>query len=254
MATGMTRMARVARPVLAAAGIALGALAGGGGAAAGQITNLSIVTPAPNNDDVAGTANANLVEVTGFVGSLAPGDLVFVVRNSGGTTEYRLSAILNNDTGTSWSGFRLELGFGTGAGFVPVGPLGVVDFDLPERDPGPTGGAFPVLDHGAGSLTWSGGIVPPIVDNPFTFSIDVGDLVAAAGMAPEGGYEFTLRQTPVAAISAPLPLVLLGAGLAGWGGLAWRRGPERRRRERAEGGGVDTVGGGDYPSGGIWMI
>lgn len=204
------------------------------GVQAGIITGGGAITGAPSNDDFTGPGNPNLIELVGVVDGFGPADLEFTVAGSAGTTEYLVSILgLDNGTGVTWRGFRFELGFGVGAGFVEAPGATGLSFDSPSPDPPPTGGVFSVLDQQAASLTWSGGQVPPVFSNAFSFSIDVPNLsegIPPFALGGDGGYRFTLRAFPV---PAPAPLLLVGLGLVGWSGLAWRS----RRQGRARGSG-----------------
>lgn len=174
-------------------------------------------TPAPNNDN-ATAASPNVIAYSIFHNALGVGvtDVEFVVTGSGGTTEYRFTQTLINNTGSIWTGFRYELGFGTGTGFVRSALGDGLDFDDPDHDPVPTSNRFSLLDHGVDLLEWSGGSVPLLTSLIQTLAIDVPDNLAAAN--PNGQSRFTLRQLPVIAaadVPAPASLSLFVLALAG---------------------------------------
>lgn len=175
-------------------------------------------TPAPNNDN-ATAASPNLVPASIFFNAFGTAEIEFAVANSGGTTEYSFSQSLVNNSGQTWSGFRFDLGFGTGSSFTRASDASGLGFDVPNRDPAPFSSRFSVLDHQTARLDWSGADVPAIGSVLFTFSIDVPDGLAA--FHPTGLDRFTLHGTPVVAAPIPEPatLLLMGAGLVF---VAWR--------------------------------
>ena len=178
---------------------------------------------APNNDN-ATVASPNVVPYSIFFNSPGSLDVEFIVDASGGTTEYRFTQSLVNNSGIPWNGFLFELGFGLGSQFVAASPSGGLDFDTPERDPAPSSPALPLLVHSENTLTWTGAIVPSIGTAQFAFALDVPDNLQNAN--PSGTNRFTLRQTPIVAAAVPEPSTawLLVAALFG---LAWSRGRRR---------------------------
>ena len=166
------------------------------------VVEWGISTNAPNNDDYVGSATSspnNFNYITGFdaVGSI---DIVLNVDNSGGTTEYIFYAVdLFNFSGSNWTGYKVELGFGTGANFVRSKPGDSLDFDAPVArvNPRPTCSAFTNLIQGRDFISWYAGNIPngeSFVDN-FTFAVDVPDNLSLIN--PYGTSQFTLRQTPI---------------------------------------------------------
>jgi hypothetical protein len=183
-------------------------------------------TPAPNNDNAA-AASPNVINYQIFFNSPGFAEVVYNVEDSGGTTEYFINQapFLVNNSGLTWTGFRFELGFGTGSDFVPAGP-GALDFDLPDADPAPFSARFPIISHQPQTIVWSGATVPSVGGSPFTLSIDVPDNLAT--MNPYGARSFTLRQTPLTAATVPEPasaiLLLAGAGFLAFAARRHRAG------------------------------
>lgn len=173
-----------------------------------------------NNDDVVGTSPNKVLVYQKDYQTFDPVDIVFTVVNSGGTTEYEITEGVQNGTGTGWSGYHLQLGFGVGAGFVKSTPLDGLDFDY---DPVPSSSynspasfnPLPadfatVLRPTEDDLIATDGFLADgmYAGNYFIFHIDV----------PDGITEFTLRQEPL-----PIPEPGSAAVLALLSGLALRR-------------------------------
>jgi hypothetical protein len=203
------------------------------------------IAPAPNNDDVT-APSPNGQSIAKAFGALGVLDVEYTVANSGGITEYFINEGppgpgglmfgVTNNTGTDWAGYRFELGFGSGAGFVPSSLQDELDFDAPGFEPPPVSDLFPSVSAQADLLEFGGATLPDGATVSFLFSLDVPDFNAAmpAGAAERDatgavtGYRFTLRQspiTPVTPVPEPTSLVLLASGLAA---LAARR--QRLRR------------------------
>ena len=163
---------------------------------------------APNNDDVAGPSpNGIFITQKNYVG-IGPVDLVFTVTNTGGTTEYLFTEGVYNNTGVTWSGYHLELGFGHDAGFVHSPSGDGLDFDAPSYNSpfnfNPSPGFFPTVTPTEDDVFASGGVMPNLsFAGYFRFSVDV----------PDGITEFTVRQSPVA-VPEPAGVALLVCGLA----------------------------------------
>lgn len=205
-----------------------------GGAQAAVITNIGSTalpgastgtigpvgnTPAPNNDNSA-AASPNVVSYSIFLNTPGAMEVEFIATNSGGTTEYRFAQSLVNNTGQTWTGMRVELGFGVGADFV-VSTSDLLDFDTPDMDPTPSASAFPTLVHTSDVLTWSGGSLPAIGGLQLVFSIDVPDNLDPSSTSGQG--RFTVRQTPIVAAVVPEPSSALLMGGALLGAFAVRR-------------------------------
>lgn len=185
--------------------------------------SLSVGAPvSPNNDNTA-APSPDLLAATIFLnaGGFGNMDYEFNVADSGGTTEYFFTTTVVNNTGIAWTDFHFQLGFGTGANFLPLNVASALDFDAPGNDPAPTSSIFPVLNHQWNVVEWSGATVnyagspaggPVLV--AFSLSIDVPDGIV--GLNPQGVNRFTLRSFPTAPLQAPEPTTaaLLGVGLA----------------------------------------
>jgi hypothetical protein len=177
-----------------------------------------VSTRALNNDNVV-SGNPNSIALPGTPGpgisvtSLNPIDIVFDMQSSQGTTEYFVDELLTNNTGVAWSGFNMQIGFGTGANFQIDGLvnsplLNNPDFDAPNYDPTPTSSGFSQLTTNPNELTWSGGSVPANGINflGLGFSLDTpDDLLGNVTSA------FTLREIPIP-VPEPSTLALLTLG------------------------------------------
>ena len=125
-----------------------------------------------------------------------------------GTTEYRVIENVQNSTGVDWSGYRVELGFGVGAGFVPSIPGDGLDFDDEDNSPinfAPLPADFTIVTRPSEDvLVASGGTLldGQFSGTDFIFHLDV----------PEGITEFTLRQQPIL-VPEPGSLTMLGLGV-----------------------------------------
>ena len=210
---------------------------GGSGADAATITTINqFILPgfstgslshslplAPNNDNTA--ASPNTIATGGFgiflnAGGFGVLDYEFNVADSGGPTEYFFTTNVVNNTGVPWSDFHFQLGFGTGANFVPVSAGIGLDFDMPEVDPSPTSSVFTVLNRQANVVEWSGAMVNYLggpgggpFSVAFSLSIDIPDGLAA--LNPGGENRFTLRSFPTTQqVPEPGAMALIGLGLA----------------------------------------
>jgi hypothetical protein len=171
----------------------------------GFATVAAVVTGQANNDNVPSPNAMDSNIIVPFKRFDSPDyiDIQFTVLPSDGVTEYQVSEFVDNNTGLSWSGYRMQLGFGTGANFVPSPLNDGLDFDFPNYDTPPTSGAFPtVLTPDEDQLVFSGGIHGGGAQ-PYTFRVDVPNL--AGRISPV----FTLRQIPIV-VPEPTSLVLVG--------------------------------------------
>lgn len=176
-----------------------------------SVAGTTVVPPvAPNNDNVVGDSPNIFFLTQKDYRAIGPVDLVFDVRDTGGTTEYYIQEGVQNSTGLDWTGYHLELGFGTGAGFVKSTPGDGLDFDSPDYDSvvdlNAGGSFFPVSTTPTEDDIVSFGLQPNgAFAGYFEFHIDV----------PDGIDQFTLRQSPIAgAVPEPGTMALLGLGIA----------------------------------------
>src|SRR5215212_3011909 len=119
------------------------------------------VTIQANNDNVpnGNAADSNIVVPLKRFDFADYIDIQFSVAASDGITEYQFSEFVDNNTGSLWGSYRMQLGFGTGGSFVPSTPGDGLDFDFPDYDTPPTSGAFPtVLTPNEDLLIYTGGI------------------------------------------------------------------------------------------------
>ena len=158
--------------------------------------------------------------------AVGPVDIVFTVIDNIGTTEYKFREGVSNSTGLDWTGYHIELGFGTGAGFVKSESDDELDFDSPDFDSdvdfNPGGFFFPDVDVTEDDIIASGGIHEYLdFAGYFIFHVDV----------PNGITEFTIRQSPIAEVShgsTPEPSTF---ALAALGLLSLALISSRRRRK-----------------------
>lgn len=177
--------------------------------------NAIVITTVPNNDNVV-AGNPNLLTNGKNFSSVGPIDIVYSASNSTATTEYAVSEGIANNTGVHWTSYIVQLGFGSGPGFVPSTAGDGLDFDFPTFDPAPAvgPGTFAGVVFTEDQLQFIGppGVAPggALAAN---FSVDVPD-----GLP---GGTFTLRQFPV-----PEPATMGLFAAAAIGSLGGRR---RRR-------------------------
>jgi hypothetical protein len=168
------------------------------------------LTSVLNNDNVFQSANIVVLSNTTVTG-MDPLDIEFQITTTGGVTEYSVTETVNNSSGVTWTGYRFELGFGTGQQFLTVLGDDSLDFDTPDMDSATLSASFPTLVRSADVLTFSGANALDGASLSFQFSIDVPDPANLFGL-------FTLRQTPIAApqsvpVPEPATAILFGGGL-----------------------------------------
>jgi hypothetical protein len=175
---------------------------------------LAIVTLNPNNDNQTGQTplddNDIIVPAKRFNTSDYI-DIVFTVSDSDGVTEYQVREFVDNNTGVPWVNYTMQLGFGTGPGFVLSGAGDGLDFDAPNYDPPPSSATFSnVVAPDEDTLVFSGGLHGSGAQL-YLVRIDVPDL--SLGAPPFAG-TFTLRQFPTP-IPEPSAVALVGIALLG---------------------------------------
>ena len=169
-------------------------------------------TLSPNNDNVpvAGVPDNNITVPLKRFDFADYIDIEFSIAPSGGVTEYQVSEFVDNNTGSAWSSYTMQLGTGTGA-FFKLSALGDgLDFDSPTYDLPPTSGAFPIVGApDEDQLVFSGGAGHGGGAQPYSFRIDVPDLDTGVAFG-----KFTLRQIPTA-VPEPGAIALVGMALLG---------------------------------------
>ncbi len=175
-------------------------------------------TPMPNNFPSAIAANFAAVQKT-FLSSDTPIDIVFNVDNSQGVTEYLFAEGVFNASGVAWNDYHIQLGTGTGDGFVLANPALGLQFD---STPAPSSADFTSAVLLPQTLAFSNGLIPASSGLSLSFTVDVPDI----GDNP--GYQFTLRQFP-SVVPEPTSMALFGLGAIGFCAAALRR----RRSHRA---------------------
>jgi hypothetical protein len=187
----------------------------GTGTGLGTVSVAAFFTSNTNNDNqVGGGPNDNNITVPvkrfdniGYI------DIVFNVSPTSGTTEYKFFEAVDNNTFIDWSSYRLELGFGTGAGFNNInGFQDGLDFDFNTFDTPPTSSAFTTIAPFEDFMIFTNGL-QKTGSETYSFRIDVPDL-------PQGRTSFTLRQSPV---PVPEPGVFVVATIVGCGLMLRRR-------------------------------
>ena len=110
-------------------------------------------SPVPNPNDNNITVPIKRFDNVGFI------DLVFAVAASSGVSEYKVSEFVDNNTGSPWTSYHMQLGFGTGANFQLSALNDGLDFDFPDYDTPPASTAFPfVATPDEDQLVYTGGI------------------------------------------------------------------------------------------------
>ena len=163
----------------------------------------AIVTLNQNNDNQVGgeATDNNLVIPLKRFDNNDYIDIVFTINSSDGTTEYKVTEFVDNNTGSPWSSYKMQLGSGVGQLFVAA-TSGGLDFDAPTYDAPPSSAPLSAVATSPYELIYSGGIQGTGAV-PYTFRIDI----------PDVGNTFTLRQIPTA-IPEPASFALVGLVLA----------------------------------------
>ena len=180
-------------------------------------------TPDVNNDDFGVGASPNVLPIIQKdYFAIGPVDIIIDVIDTGGVTEYFVTEGVQNNTGVDWSGYHIELGFGSGAGFTKSTAGDGLDFDAPDYTSdvsfNPLPGFFPTQTVTEDDIIAGGGIQPDFTyAGNFVFHVDV----------PDGISSFTIRQSPIEVVPEPSTALLIGLGLAG---LARRRDESLKRR------------------------
>lgn len=211
-------------PVAAVHGARIGSIGGvqGPGLGSANISN-TIWTFGEGSDDATASTIANFWSYSVTFTSVAPVDILINVINPGslGTSEYAFDALYHtNNTGTMWTGFKIQLGFGSFDpgdfsidNFVQSSDTDRLDFDrvelndnAPGRTPVPIhfGMSLPEAGHTNNALTWTDVLVGSPGNASGTYHVDIPDSANIPG-ALGGDYQFTLRLTPLAAVAAPEP-------------------------------------------------
>jgi hypothetical protein len=181
----------------------------------GLVSVPAIVTPNPNNDNQVGGGidDNNIVIPLKRFDANDYIDLLFTVTPSSGSTEYKVTEFVDNNTGLNWSKYTMQLGFGTGSGFKQAATSDIIDFDAPNYDSPPTSTGLPSVSTNPTVLVYGGGIQSTGAQT-YTFRLDVPDLLG-------GATQFTIRQQPTA---IPEPMgIALGAIALGIVGVIRRR-------------------------------
>ena len=183
-----------------------------------SVASTSIDAAPTSNDDVVGPSPIEAYVTQKDYTAIGPVDIEFFVSDNGGATEYRFREGVNNSTGTTWTGYHIELGFGNGAGFTKSTPGDGLDFDAPDYnslvDFNPSPGIFANWNVTEDDiLAYDGDMVNGEFAGYFIFHVDV----------PDGISSFTLRQSPIENVPEPRGIVLAMLGLFSLGFYAWRK-------------------------------
>jgi hypothetical protein len=166
-----------------------------------------VSTPTPNNDNVptSGLPDNNIVVPLKRFDNNDYIDIEFTVSTSTGITEYKISESVDNNTGINWTGYRVQLGFGTGANFAMSPANDGLDFDAPDFDfPGPTSTSMGAGLASQDEIVFSGAQGTGLA--VLNFRIDVPDGLTDG--------KFTLRQFPIPIPEPSTALMLVLGGIA----------------------------------------
>ena len=194
---------------------------GASGPGLGSVVTPTFGTPAPVNDNVVGASPNTLIISEKHFDNVAIIDMEFGVNEEpvpGATvTEYQVREIIFNDTGVTWSGHNVQLGYGTGAGFVLSTAGDGLDFDDTDLDSIFAFGPFTSPTIGADTLDMTGGTVPNGGSFVLEFALDVPNIPLS--------HKFTIRQLvrTGAVIPEPSAFALAVIGLLSLGSITGRR-------------------------------
>ena len=119
-------------------------------------------------------------------------DIVFQVVPTNGVTQYKVVEAISNNTTSNWSSYIMELGFGTGAGFIPSPAGDGLDFGAPLYAPPLASSAFSTVVPTEDLLLFTNGIHQVTGLENYQFRIDVPRFVWCWCSSTT----FTLRQIP----------------------------------------------------------
>jgi hypothetical protein len=190
----------------------------------GQITGLALPADTPatlqhnpswdlfsdnvNNDDDPDAAPFwNFLTYSISFDQAVPVDLQFTVSNTGGVSEYGVTANLKNLSNMNWDGVRLTLGQGTGDQFVAFAE-GDVDFDWPDQNSNRTSHRFASRDLGRFTYHLHSGLVEAYQGD--TVAYDIMDFAIDIPDGLSGG-TFTLRHEPLPEPGTIAMMCALGA-------------------------------------------
>ncbi len=181
----------------------------------GLVSVPAIVTPNVNNDNQTGGGidDNNIVIPLKRFDANAYIDLLFTTAPTQGSTEYKVTEFVDNNTGLNWSTYTMQLGFGTGSGFKQASTSDIIDFDAPNYDLPPTSTGFSSVSKNPTILVFSGGSQGAGAQT-YTFRLDIPDFL-------DGRTDFTLRQVPT---SVPEPGTIALAIVAAIACVTRRRG------------------------------
>jgi hypothetical protein len=183
----------------------------GTGPGMGTVSVPVVLTVNPDNDNqpVPGAALDNNITVPikrfdnpGYI------DIVFNVQPTQGVTEYKVFESVDNNTFVNWNSYKMELGFGVGASFVPSPAGDLLDFDAPTYDTPPVSTAFASVATGEDLLVFTNGIHGSGAET-YQVRIDVPNVREVNGQM-----SFTLRQS-MTVVPEPSSLALLLFALTG---------------------------------------
>jgi hypothetical protein len=176
----------------------------------GDVSIPVILTLSPDNGNQTGgelTDNNMIVPIKRFDN---PGyiDIVFHVTPTSGVTEYKIFESVDNNTLTNWSSYMMELGFGSGAGFISSPSGDGLDFGAPNYAPPLVSSAFSTVLKSEDLLLFTGGI-QGTGSETYQFRIDVPNFSA-------DHTTFTLRQIPIPVPEPSACLLVLCALTCMW--------------------------------------